>query len=372
MLSFFKPYFNCRNKKKHCFILLFAAFSKKIYFYLPDFRKDNIILYNRFYKRFYDSVCEREFSMKEINKKRKTNVFIIKQNFSLDIKLEHAGVEDNPHHTLNSPPINRYVLSYLTRGKGEYRLNGRHFTLQAGDVYYIPQSAHYFQKVDENDPYSYFFVAFYGTECKDILEHAGFTPENPVISAGNYGEFMETKFREIVKCCKINTFASLVRANILLYEVLLHFIELREENNVKREGKSRLIEEAQEFMRTNYSEITTADVSRHIFVNPTYFSSLFKKICGITPHRYLINVRIGAAMNLLLNTNLSAYKIAERVGFADYPNFYKRFKDKVGSSPAKYRRDHMKDYDIMDSSDASVKNNTPPPEQNRTDPDFDG
>ena len=66
-------------------------------------------------------------------------------------------------------------------------------------------------------------------------------------------------------------------------------------------------------------------------------------------------------MNLLLNTNLSAYKIAEKVGFADYPNFYKRFKDKVGSSPAKYRRDHMKDYDIMDSSDASAKNNTPPP-----------
>ncbi|WP_342772925.1 helix-turn-helix transcriptional regulator [Paenibacillus lentus] len=52
---------------------------------------------------------------------------------------------------------------------------------------------------------------------------------------------------------------------------------------------------------------------------------------------YLLGVRMEAAQYLLRNTELKAFEIAERIGFAD-PNYFSFcFRKKFGISPKEYR-----------------------------------
>jgi len=64
---------------------------------------------------------------------------------------------------------------------------------------------------------------------------------------------------------------------------------------------------------------------------------IFKGVFDVTPHQYLIRVRMEQAAWLLVNTALSAEQIAENVGYTDFSAFYRAFYGAYGISPGGYR-----------------------------------
>jgi len=73
-------------------------------------------------------------------------------------------------------------------------------------------------------------------------------------------------------------------------------------------------------------------------VSAGYFSRAFKRRFGISPIAYQQELRISAARNLLLTTNLPCKEIAARTGYADEFYFSKVFKRAVGQPPLMYRK----------------------------------
>jgi AraC-like DNA-binding protein len=72
-------------------------------------------------------------------------------------------------------------------------------------------------------------------------------------------------------------------------------------------------------------------------LSPSRFNAKFKKRFGVPPHRYLLDMRIQHAQELLTTTILSQEEIAEYCGFADIHHFSKTFKRKVGLTPGAWR-----------------------------------
>ena len=67
---------------------------------------------------------------------------------------------------------------------------------------------------------------------------------------------------------------------------------------------------------------------------------LYKKIRelrGVSPVEYLRNKRLERAAALLLNSQLTVQEVMQRVGMADANNFYRRFKERYGKSPTRFR-----------------------------------
>jgi two-component system response regulator YesN len=85
------------------------------------------------------------------------------------------------------------------------------------------------------------------------------------------------------------------------------------------------------------SEITIIKICDFLHISPTYFSFIFKKETKITFINYLTQVRMDAAKELLRNTNLKSFEIAEKVGYSE-PNYFSySFKKRFGLSPSEYR-----------------------------------
>lgn len=93
-----------------------------------------------------------------------------------------------------------------------------------------------------------------------------------------------------------------------------------------------------DFIQTNYKEnFTLGELSVAVQMSPAHLGRLFKKATQLTPHQYLIKIRIDHAKQLLLQQELTIGEIAASVGFFDQSHFYRYFKREVGLSPKEYR-----------------------------------
>ena len=65
---------------------------------------------------------------------------------------------------------------------------------------------------------------------------------------------------------------------------------------------------------------------------------VFREEAGVTPHEYLMNVRLNQAMQMLLNTSRPVEEIAERCAFCSSSIFIRSFRQSTGVTPLKFRK----------------------------------
>lgn len=110
----------------------------------------------------------------------------------------------------------------------------------------------------------------------------------------------------------------------------------------KRLGSAGIVEQAVEYIRGNYfEEISLGLLSGKFFLNPTYFSELFKKETGESLSKYVNYVRIEKAKELLGSQNIKPTHVYELVGFSDPAYFSTVFKKMTGLTPGEYARGHL-------------------------------
>ncbi len=85
------------------------------------------------------------------------------------------------------------------------------------------------------------------------------------------------------------------------------------------------------------------DISRELVakvfkVSPGYVSQLFKSHSDGTFQDYLTHCRMNHARELLTNTDLTIYQVADQAGFRNYVHFVRRFRELTGHTPGQYRR----------------------------------
>ena len=107
--------------------------------------------------------------------------------------------------------------------------------------------------------------------------------------------------------------------------------------------KNELIAIACRYMEAHLNEPISRDqVAQVVYLTSPYFSSLFRKVTGMTYSDYLVDLRIRHAMKLL-EKKLSIREVAEAVGYRNMKYFNRIFKSKVGHLPSEYRKLLMKD-----------------------------
>ncbi len=118
-----------------------------------------------------------------------------------------------------------------------------------------------------------------------------------------------------------------------------HFIQCSKEirPNQSKYGNG-LIGRVLRYMEQNYSqELTLESVASQLFISPTYLSRLLKSKTKLGFHGWLDYFRIQKSKDLLINTSLKHYQIAEAVGYSSYKIFSEHFQEAVGCTAKDYR-----------------------------------
>jgi AraC-like DNA-binding protein len=100
-----------------------------------------------------------------------------------------------------------------------------------------------------------------------------------------------------------------------------------------------LIEQARRYIADNLARgLSVRDIAAQVGLSERHFSRVFRQRTGSSPLAYLVESRVEAAAQLLLDRGLAIKDIAARVGFPDVRYFTTVFRRATGLPPAAYRQ----------------------------------
>lgn len=97
------------------------------------------------------------------------------------------------------------------------------------------------------------------------------------------------------------------------------------------------------YVEQHYTQqITLEEVAEHIGFSTFYFTKFFKKNVGKTFVQFLNEYRIEKAKWILLNEDIGAVELIEKIGIGSTKTYYRLFKELVNMTPKEYKRIHGK------------------------------
>ena len=136
-------------------------------------------------------------------------------------------------------------------------------------------------------------------------------------------------------------FELMIKVKLLTILVLLirEYDYVSRSNSYNESSKFNQISQAMRYIDENLSEpLTLEHIAERANLNKTYFTTLFRKLNGVTPWEYITARRIERSFLLLQNGELNILEIAISCGFNNVSNFNRAFRKVTGLTPSEYRR----------------------------------
>ena len=108
-------------------------------------------------------------------------------------------------------------------------------------------------------------------------------------------------------------------------------------------SESRRVLKVKDYINTHINdELRLEQLANLVSMTPTAFSRFFKLRTGKTFSEYIIDIRLGHAARLLLDTTDSVSEICWDCGFNTLSNFNRLFRKRKGCSPTEFREKYCK------------------------------
>lgn len=251
-----------------------------------------------------------------------------------------CGVEQcKPAFAVGPRARNNYHLHVILSGKGVLRVGERTSHLHGNQAFLLKPHETAFYQADEKDPWHYCWVSFNGPAAKRYMDAAGFldgvNSRDCFIDAN---EFLMLTWR-LLECGE-----SSIQNELRRLSLTMEFIALMIESGARvaqprrhDDSADMYVDHALDVIRCNYANIKIRDIARHIGINRSYLTNIFKKRTGLSPQEYLLRYRLNMACRLLLTTSQPIQEVARKIGYENPMTFSKMFKNAYGVSPSGYR-----------------------------------
>ncbi len=109
--------------------------------------------------------------------------------------------------------------------------------------------------------------------------------------------------------------------------------------NFKQPIAPSKIQRSIDYLIKNYQKnISIKQIAEQSFISEVYFRKLFKKEFKISPQKYINNLKLENAIDLMQTDYYSLKEISSMIGFSDYKYFLIQFKKFTGLSPTEYKK----------------------------------
>lgn len=226
-----------------------------------------------------------------------------------------------------------FLLMYITHGTGYVETEGRRRTLQEGDIVVLDCYAPH-RYAATGDGWEIEWIHFDGPMARHYYELAA---KNGCVlrMAGHYAA--THSLRKLLTLYKDRVPAPELRLSKYITDLLTDVILCAEESRGQAQ-QSAVVEESIRYISDHLDrDISVELLARQAMLSPFYFSRLFKRETGFTPHRYLVMVRLDYSRYLLRSSPLTVKEVAFRCGFNSESHFCTCFRQQLGMTPQEYR-----------------------------------
>ncbi len=260
-----------------------------------------------------------------------------------DLTFYSAGYEKCEPGYSYGPRYRPYqLIHFVLKGKGELHINEHTFQLKEGDAFIIPSDKISYYKASEEDPWCYVWISFLGIDSENyIYQLMTALDDIYIVHNVNIEKYKELIFE--ILAFQGKDISRYFYANSLLYQIMaLLFEEVPYEENQRKQNS--IADEVKFYLDVNYAEkLVLKDVAKEFGVHPNYMTRIFHEKFGISPKKYLMDLKLKKACHLLTTTSLSIGVIAGSLGFDDQLAFSRIFRKEFGEAPSRYRKKERKE-----------------------------
>jgi len=231
-----------------------------------------------------------------------------------------------------------YSLHFVIQGEG--KLND--IKIKEGDAFILPPHCNFKYSPNPKKPWEYVWVEYNGYLAERFTRHAGFTDNNLVLrNLKCFDEILEL-FKKVFLEASVLTNK---HARTMFFESYTTEMLglLTQEKGYELTYRQKSISEINmqkiiHYIEAHYSDpdLSVSTVAEEFFYVPSYLTRLFKKYASVNPNKYITQIRLEKALNLLSNRELSIEQISVLVGYKNPFYFSKEFKKYYGVPPSKY------------------------------------
>ena len=256
--------------------------------------------------------------------------------FNGDIGMYYCGKRTGTQNHVYGPEIRSHFLIVLVENGTAilYREDGERVFKEKDMLVMFPEER-IFYKAQSN--WNIKWVGVSGSQVESVFGMLGVTREKPIFTPEKYEEISEV-MSQIYDMNYDGSMYVKYKVQSLIYSF---FSLLLTEKSEKEH--SNPVDSALQIIRYNYNnDLSIKAISDSVFLDSAYFSRLFKNKLGVSPKKYILEVRMEKAKELLQNTQHTIKEISITTGFNDPMYFSRIFCKSEGMSPSEYREKHTK------------------------------
>ncbi len=241
-------------------------------------------------------------------------------------------------------------MAFILSGRGRYRIDDQVYPVEEGDlIIFNPGTYHQALTDGKGKPTMEFFVGFTDVAFQGMKPNHFEILDGPLLHT--QGEFRQKLFRiassmeaekEVLRQGRYFMLRSYLVQMILLI-IRERTVPLKQKKGYEFEsvGKKYVVEQIVSYFEDHYAEKISLDqIAENMYLSPFYISKIFKSETGDTPIRFLIDIRLERAKELLESGEYtSIQEVAAKVGYDDAYHFSKLFKKKYAVPPSKIKSD---------------------------------
>lgn len=246
-------------------------------------------------------------------------------------------------------------FAYVTKGSAVQMFQNRPVRVCAGDFFMINYGETHKYSPDGDNPFSVLNVLFKPEfldpslkDCRgfqDLIAFSGIgcnyfnllsSPTSVIFHDGD-GTVQELVLRmEREYQLQLPKWRALLRA--CLTELLILTLRKIYKQSDTLNCEDRILCPILDYLGQHFAEpVTLAAIGEQMGYTPAYLSTLFSARIGISFSRYLQNLRIAQACQLLSSTEDSVEEIAIRCGYSDLKFFRELFRSRLHMTPSEFR-----------------------------------
>ncbi len=190
------------------------------------------------------------------------------------------------------------------------------------------------ERLDQNPPHDY-------AGAFNVLD--GYPA---IIAAGSSPEDLLKELEIVVPEADMNSVKEIATPTVQTLPELLRYIEtapeLKEIDN-RRMGdesparSSIIVRRAEELVLQQYTEpVGVAQIADKLNVTPNYLSSLFKRYKQVSFTKFITDIRLNEALQLLKTPGITVKEAASGLGYMSSRHFTRLFRERYGMTPTDY------------------------------------
>ena len=239
-----------------------------------------------------------------------------------------------PRYSYTSDERDIWLLHFVTSGKGTLTKNGKTQSVATNDLFVIRPFEKASYTADTENPWHYIWIGFYTDHTVPMMLESCDVINAPFLNDAFNRAFDADGFEQG------DTFGAyehyLCGCIWEIFGLLL--------NNSRKDSKTSLdyIKPAQTIMELYFSDpkLTVAEIASRLRISKEHFSRIFKSKVGISPKKYLNDIRMKKSVEFLTQSKDTITQIAQKIGFADVFAFSRAFSHYYGCPPSEYVTRH--------------------------------